>query len=61
MHSNNQIIKFSYHLFVAIILLYLAFNVVNIHLILKLLLVIFALIHLYDCWWFYNHHKNAPI
>lgn len=59
MPSNNQIIKFSYHLFASLFLLYLSFK--NLNIIFKIILIILSLIHLYDCWWFYNNDGSAPI
>lgn len=53
-------IKFSYHLFVFIFLLYVAFFFYFPSYV-KNLLIIIALIHGYDCWWFYKYTGNAPI
>ena len=61
MPSNNQIIKFSYHLFTSLFLLYLAFFVLNLNIIFKIILILLSLIHLYDSWWFYNNDGFAPI
>ena len=53
-------IKFSYHLFVFLFLLYLAFFF-HLPTYIRNILFIIAFIHLYDCWWFYNYTGNAPI
>jgi hypothetical protein len=58
--SIISIIKFSYHLFVCLFLLFLIF-VYNIPFIVKLFLCIISLIHLYDCWFFYYYTGYAPI
>ena len=55
-----SIIKFSYHLFVFSFLLYIAFFYLFPTFIRNIIIVI-ALIHLYDCWWFYKYTGNAPI
>lgn len=59
--SNNQIIKSIYHLIVAILLLFITFTIKNIHIVLKGMLVIAAIFHIYDVWWFLHYDKDAPI
>jgi len=59
--NQNQIFKSSYHLLAALLLLYIAFNVMKLHIVFKVLLVLVAIFHLYDVWWFYNNDGNAPI
>lgn len=54
--------KFLYHLFCTIFLLYLALFYFYNSKYIQYILIIIALFHLYDCWWFYyEKNKNAPI
>jgi hypothetical protein len=59
--TNNQIVKSAYHLFSALLLLFVVFFVKNIHSILKGMLIFVSIIHIYDVWWFFNFDGNAPI
>ena len=59
--TSNQIFKSSYHLFAAILLLYIVFYFTKLNIFLKVLLFLVAFFHLYDVWWFYNNDGNAPI
>jgi hypothetical protein len=61
MPNTNQIIKFSYHLFASLFLLYSAIFIKELHIIFKIIFIILGLIHLYDAWWFYNNDGFAPI
>ena len=53
-------IKFSYHLFVFLFLLYIAFFF-QFPIYIRNIIIVIALIHLYDCVWFYKYTGNAPI
>jgi hypothetical protein len=55
----NRIIKTSYHLFAAYIILYIMQNQTNNYIYYSLLFI--GLFHLYDVWWFLNNEGNAPI
>jgi hypothetical protein len=59
--TPNQIVKSVYHLFAALLLLFVAFRVKNMQSILKGLLIFVSISHIYDVWWFFNHDGNAPI
>ncbi len=59
--TPNQIFKSSYHLLASLLLFYIIFNIIKLHIVLKVMLVIVAVSHLYDVWWFYNNDGNAPI
>jgi len=59
--NQNQIIKSSYHLFATLFLLYLVFFIKNMPLFCKIILLLLAIFHLYDTWWFFNNTGNAPI
>jgi len=60
--NTNQIIKTSYHLFATLFLIFLAFYIKNLNLLIKIILIFLAIFHLYDTWWFLNNEKgNAPI
>jgi hypothetical protein len=52
-------IKFSYHLFVFIFLIFVAF-VYHLPQFVRTILVVFGLVNLYDCWWFYNNMGDSP-
>ena len=54
-------IKFSYHLFCFLFLLYIAFFLLNSYKYIKYGLIFIAFIHLYDSLWFYYNNGNAPI
>jgi len=59
--TSNQIIKFSYHFFVFIFLLFLAMTTKMLSIFTKGILFIISLIHLYDAWWFSKYNANAPL
>ena len=59
--NQNQIFKSSYHLLAALLLIYIVFNFIKLHVFLKVMLLIVIVSHLYDVWWFYNNDGNAPI
>ena len=52
---------FLYHLFVALFLLGCALCIQHIPFIIRIILLFIAIIHLYDCWWFYAYDKDANI
>jgi len=52
-------IKFSYHLFVFIFLFFVSL-VYHLPQFVKTILVVFSLVNLYDCWWFYNNMEPPP-
>ena len=58
--NNLSYIKFSYHFFVFLLLCYVVFFI-KINIYIKIVLFIIALLHLYDCWWFFNYTGYAPI
>ena len=57
--NKNKMIKIFYHLFAAIILLYLAQKQTTKYLTYSLLFI--SLFHFYDTIWFFNNEGNAPI
>jgi hypothetical protein len=59
--TQNQIIKSLYHLFAALLLLFIALRVNNIHSILKGMVIFVSIFHIYDVWWFFTHDGSAPI
>lgn len=54
-------IKFSYHLFCFLFLLYIALFLLPSYKYIQYGLFFIAFTHLYDSWWFYNNNGNAPI
>jgi hypothetical protein len=52
-------IKFAYHFLVFISLIFIAL-VYHLPHSAKTLLVVFGLVNLYDCWWFYNNMGDGP-
>ena len=59
--TQNQFIKSLYHLFSALLILFIAFRVNNLHSFFKGMLIFVAIFHIYDVWWFFNNDGNAPI
>ena len=61
MYSHNQIFKFSYHFLACLLILYIATKKHILPDIVRVLLLIIAISHAYDSWWFLNYDANAPI
>ena len=57
----RKVVKSSYHFLAAFLILYIIFKIIKSHFILKSLLFLIAVFHLYDVWWFLNNDGNAPI
>ena len=56
----EKILQFYYHLFCSLFLLYLSFfSCLNC--LMRSILCYIALIHIYDCWWFYQYDSDSPI
>ena len=62
-HNINlrKIVKTVYHFLAFIFLLYLGLYLIKTSVVIRIILVIFAVFHLYDTWWFLNYDSNAPI
>ena len=60
MSSILSYIKFSYHF---VVFIFLCFVALFFHLpqYISTILIVLALVHLYDCWWFYHNAGDAPI
>jgi len=59
--TQNQIVKSLYHLLAALLILFIALRVKNIHITVKILLIAISIFHFYDVWWFFKNDGNAPI
>ena len=59
MESIINNLKFSYHLFVFLFLIFVAF-IYHLPIFVKTILTCFALINLYDCYWFYELMNSSP-
>jgi len=65
----NKIIKSTYHTFAMIILLFVAILLIKhqciinkrLNLFTAIALILIAIFHAYDVWWFYNKEGPAPI
>ena len=65
----NKIIKSTYHTFALIIILFVAILLMKykcitnkrLNLIISISLILIAIFHAYDVWWFYNKEGPAPI
>jgi hypothetical protein len=51
--------KFSYHLIAFIFLCFVSL-VFHLPQYVKTILLVFAFVNLYDCWWFYNNMEPPP-
>jgi TRAP-type mannitol/chloroaromatic compound transport system permease small subunit len=59
--NTNKIIKTSYHLFASLFLLFLVYSLDEYNVIIRILLLLIAIFHIYDTWWFLHNEGNAPI